>query len=157
MKHCLSTLKLQGGQLNEKIQALANIHELPYPQQRIQFARFMQSVGKLFLKYFSKDLEAAQKCAEGNKKTLENVHLLAQEYAIDLEGFLHNAFEDGGEWETVCARRTFIEAYNAMFGNVIKSLDTADVEESMQCRKEEASYSEGIPKNVPESHWWWFI
>jgi hypothetical protein len=144
-------------QLNVKIQALNNIHELPYPQQRIEFGGFMQSIGKLFLNYFHQDLQAAHQCAEGNKKTLESVGALARRYVSDTESMTHKGFEYGGEWEAICIERTYIEAFNAMFGKLVEPLDTADLEESMQDVKDEASYPEGVPKNVPESHWWWFV
>lgn len=144
-------------QLNAKIQPLGNISELPYSKQRIQLAHFMRAIGKLFLNYFHEDLEAAQQCAKGNKKTLESIHLLAQEYVIDLESKTHGGFEhEYEEWEYICSRRTNIEAFNAMFGNVIEPLNIIELEESMQDAREMGCVSE-IPQNVPKSHWWWFV
>jgi hypothetical protein len=142
-------------QLNVKIQSLADIHELPVNKQRRKKGKFMDFVGDMYLDYFYKDLQAAQLCAQGNKKTLESIRLLALGYVTDLDSFVTMPFEGfGGEWEVICCERTNIEAYNEMFGEVIRKLDTSEVEQDMQDIREKAECP-GIPKNAPKSHWWW--
>jgi len=143
-------------QLNVKIQSLADIHELPCNEQRTKMDNFMDSVRNLYLNYFYKDLQAAQQCAQGNRQTLESVRLLALGYLRDLDSFITMPFEGfGGEWEVICSQRTNVEAYNEMFGEVIRKLDTSEVEQDMQDIREKAECP-GIPKNMPKSHWWWW-
>jgi hypothetical protein len=44
-----------------------------------------------------------------------------------------------------------------MLKDVVKPLDTGDIEESMQWRKETECIDQNIvPKNIPKSHWWWY-
>ena len=56
-----------------------------------------------------------------------------------------------------CQRRTNIEAFNAMFGQVAGILDTTEIEKLMQELKEGAGREERKTDKIPPSHWWWFV
>ena len=51
-----------------------------------------------------------------------------------------------------------IEAFNAMFEEIIESIDIEDIENCMQHRKDSETINPSlIPPNTPKSHWWWWI
>lgn len=122
------------------------------------FYHFMPALRKLYLSYYQWHL---------NKKPLdqEAQEILRQAtvhfwlYGIDLENFLMGTFEDFNEWDRVCIQRTNIEAFNAMFQEIV-SIDIEDIEDQMQRRKQTGvtlSSADLIPQNTPRSHWWWWI
>lgn len=118
---------------------------------------FMSSIGNSFLSYYQWHLSEAQNLAKENKEIIRQARPFLRLYGRKLENFLTGTFEDFDEWDDVCFRRTYIEAFNAMFGEII-SIDVEDIEECMQQRKEDVSLSSSalIPPNTPKSHWWWW-
>ena len=118
---------------------------------------FMSSIGNSFLSYYQWHLNEAQSLARDHIDILQQVDILQQArpffrlYGIKLENFLMGTFEDFDEWDDVCFRRTYIEAFNTMFGEII-CIDIEDIEECMQQRKEDVSISfpNLIPLNTPK-------
>lgn len=119
---------------------------------------FMSSIGKLYLVYFQDHLDDAHALARDHQETLEKAIPLFRSYGIKLENFLMGIFEGFDEWEVVCYKRTNIEAFNAMFGEVTRPIDIEDIEDCMQQRKNNDSITPcAAPPHVPKSHWWWFV
>lgn len=144
--------------LLKQIEAIRELEQLKKGEKRDRIKHFMISVGELFLDHFQRHPQIAQGIAEPHKEALAKVVPLIQEnYVAKLEEFLQGTFEGYGEWKLACQQRTNIEAFNSMFGNLILSFDTEQIDEYLQERKN----SEGIdqrevPANIPKSHWWWF-
>lgn len=145
-------------QLTEQLKRLDQIDQLPDGKRRDLIRDFMGSIGKLYLDHFQEHLPEAQKHGRlYQEKISKAVPFIQKEYVWDLEHFLQGIFEGYGEWERACQQRTIIEAFNAMFNGIVNPFDTEEIETCMQNRK----YSEGIdqskvPKNIPQSHWWWY-
>lgn len=117
---------------------------------------FMSSVGSSFLSYYQWHLDEAESLAQEHQEIIHYARPFIRLYGIKLENFLAGTFEDFDEWDDVCFRRTYIEAFNSMFGKIV-SIDVEDIEDYMQQRKGSASLSSSdiIPQNIPKSHWWW--
>lgn len=140
------------------IKKLNAIAQVPVSEASDLIIDFMSSMGKLFLLYYQFHLNEAHTLAREDKAILEQAFPFISNYGIKLENFLMGTFEDFDEWDRVCIQRTNIEAVNAMFGEMIGSIDVEDIEDCMQQRKSDASISSSnqVPPNTPKSHWWWW-
>ena len=117
---------------------------------------FMSTIGKLYLSYYQWNLNKTQSLDKGLQEILKQAVPFFRLYGIKLENFLMGTFEDFNEWDNACIERTNIEAFNAMFHEIV-NIDVEDIEDCMQQRKDDVSISSPnlIPPNKPKSHWWW--
>ncbi len=145
--------------LNQQIQLIAQLDALPDRERRAPIRNCMHTIGNLFLDYFQTHLQVAQKYAEYNQETLSRVTQLVQQYYVaDLENFLQGTFEGYEEWKLVSRQRTNIECFNGMFSGVVDVLDTQEIDEYMQQRKNVEGIDQSqVPENMPKSHWWWYV
>ena len=128
---------------------------------------FRDTLCSLFLDYFQAHIEEAKECGFAYddsfwKDALKSLNSFISS-EIRKEVRLKSSWED---LEDVCLRacwiRTRIEAFNAMFGDRAGNLYTEDIVEWMQDYKDCVSsfryiYRESIPKNAPQTHWWWHV
>jgi hypothetical protein len=79
--------------------------------------------------------------------------------AVRLQSFINQEFV-GNQWETMCLRRSHIEAFNDLYAPVLAAEDLIDTEELDEDIREKAEYeampvADLMPEGLPESHWWW--
>lgn len=78
-------------------------------------------------------------------------------YVYKLWSRLTNSDDWADVWEVACWGMTNIEAFNAMFSNVVPELDAGSIVEYLEDRKKQEWLDPtSIPKKVPQTHWWWF-
>ncbi|MCE5317513.1 MAG: hypothetical protein LLG04_09180 [Parachlamydia sp.] len=121
--------------------------------------RFMHAIGDLYMDYFQKHLSEASKCAQSHKEILQKENdAIFELYIIELMFKLENVDEQFDDpWDKACRGRTNIEAFNAMFGEIVDKLPTDELVEFMDRRKDLAWLPPNeIPPNAPKSHWWWY-
>lgn len=119
---------------------------------------FMRNIGLLYIEYFQTHLEEANRCALPHKDHLEKaVRPIEMFYIRNVMSYLNNfdAYDD--PWEKACWARTNVEAFNSIFGGITRNLDADEMIEFMEGSRGLYSLDkELIPKNAPQTHWWWF-
>ncbi len=145
-------------QLDLTIQILNRIDENSTRNEKIIVVNnFMQKIGDLFLVCFQHNLPHLYKNISSiNKKPIEaHREDICNFYLNKVENVLEGSFE-GDEWIGACIDRTNIEAFNKMFESIVDPLDTEDIDDLMN-QKKEIIMSKDKPLNIPQSHWWWFF
>ncbi len=150
-------LCLYDKELTSAIKELMEIPHLSDNKANDLLRVFMSTTGNLFLCHYQWHLNEAESIGKEHAEVLRQARPFLRLYGTKLENLLTGTFEDFDEWDDVCYRRTYIEAFNLMFGKII-SIDVEDIEEYMQQRKEDTALSSPdlIPANTPKSHWWWW-
>lgn len=118
----------------------------------------MNEMGHLFLDYFQHHLEEAKiigaRFASDLAWAVRAINLF---YVYKLWSRLVQSDDWADLWETACWGRTNIEAFNAMFNDFAPELDAGGIVEYMEERKGSERLARNlIPKNVPQTQWWWF-
>jgi hypothetical protein len=146
--------------LIDQLDSIKRWHDLPEFDQLKYTTTFMDKIGNLFLEYYQDHLDEARSCGQLYKASLEPATtLITDNYILHAANEITSAdtaWED--PWELACQTRTNIEAFNAMFGEIVNHLKVdADLEEFMEkCQGSFYLSRKLIPNNVPISHWWWF-
>ncbi len=117
----------------------------------------MDSLGLLYLEYFQFHLEEAMAFGSAQEPLLRLAARHIDEDYISLLRDLTLRLDEPELWERACWDRTRVEAFNAMFGEIVGRLDLEFVERRMQRAKHNFSVEDHrVPRNAPKSHWWWF-
>lgn len=143
-----------------QLDSIKRWHDLSENEQIKYTTMFMNKIGNLFLEYYQDHLDEALTCGKIYQSSLvEATPLITDNYMFDATKEITNAdaaWEN--PWELACQTRTNIEAFNAMFGEMTRLEVDPDLEEFMEkCKGSFFLSREHIPKNVPESHEWWFV
>lgn len=158
MNGALSESERYHAQLMQMFESTEGWEKLDEFDKQDAIKDFMDSLGTLFLDYYQYHLDEAEKIGKIHQDKLINQRKnIAICYVYDLLDSLNSTGEFHNPWETACRGRTNIAAFNTMFANLVDPLPTQGLDEYMEDRRGVVKVSkERIPKNAPQSHWWWF-
>ena len=120
----------------------------------------MVAIGRLYLEHYQYHLTDAQNIGKECKKEInELVPFIERGHCSFVERRLEDgdSYEGAGNsWPGLCRGRSEIEAFNQMFANILdEKLYVEDMDDLFKQVKS-YFYSPELPKNIPETHWWWY-
>ncbi len=145
------------------LKKIKNWEELSESQQDVALTFFMICVGHLYMDYFQHHLDEAKECAKEHEETLKGLmEPLDKWYILPCLDQLDRMSEDSDlVWAEACELCTNLEAFKDMFSETSGFFSAQQMEyirDYMNGYKVNSMFlsDEEIPKNAPESHWWWF-
>lgn len=137
--------------------------DLPEFTREYRVEGFMDTLGQLYLDYFQSHLEEANAIGVEFVQDLGSTAFFIQEHYVSYKDSIFRRIEWAQEdldgwWLQICLVATNTQAFNEMFETLKIHLNKERIAEYLDYYNGESAHvtESDIPKNMPQTHWWWF-